>query len=536
VNSQELTYSDLARLGVKGGKKLLSKTSKPTSSTISSPPKAAIAGSNAKKDEVQRHRNPLNDILRRRSGDDTVAGSDTPTQDVALGTTRPSEAAAGTDVRMAERIAELERALNVAREEQHVMREELGKIKQFRHAERDASGDTPRQLGYTNLNTQDFLAHESSKRGKGIDHHDGSPGSKESLEVPQMPNHQLHSDQSMDAILRQNSDLRHKVAQLEQQLGPPEVAYHSNPERVQSHREAEWNELRSRLHMTEKESQERLHQLLLLKSSISSLTRPESQITDSELADSFIHLSNRVREWVISNFRRSKMDAENLPPETIKTLKLLTPAYASIEKTDRLALYQALVSSAMMQVFEEPLVVGLPHTGSLSAIRSFAESIQGSGSDYREWRRATVRAIKGSAAEKPLEQEKNDMLHRIAGEIAHLLFTLTSISLSTNAQAALMSILSAAVDLQRTIVLQKARYKMLFFRNSESNCSCAFDDRRMESVNDLDSTLDDDCDMLDDRLFAFCIFPCLEKFGDEWGDNLEVSNILLKAKVCCGVG
>jgi hypothetical protein len=521
---------------VKGSKRLLSKTSKSTSSTISSPPKAAIAGSSAKKDEVQRRRNPLNDILRRRSGDDKVAGGDIPTQDVALSTARQGEVAAGANVRTAERIVELEKALSVAREEQHVLREELDKVKQLQHVEQNAPGNAPGQLGYTTLRTLDILTDERSNEEEDTDHDNGSPRARDSLESLRLPNHQQHSDQSMDAILRQNHDLRHKVAQLEQQLGSPEVAYHSNSERALSRRDAEWNELRSRLHMTEKESQERLHQLLTLKSSISSLTRPDSQTTDNELTDSFAQLFNRVREWVISNFRRSKIDAEDLPPETIKTLNLLTPAYASIEKTDRLALYQALVSSTMMQVFEEPLIIGLPHSGSLGALRLFAESIQDTGLEYREWRRATVRAIKGSAAEKLLEQAKNDMLHKIAGEIAYLLFTLTSVNITTNAQAALMTILSAAADLQRTIVLQKARYQVLFFRSSESSNSCAFDDRRMESVNDLDSTMDDDGDMLDDRRFLFCIFPCLEKFGDEWGDNLEVSNILLEAKVCCGVG
>jgi hypothetical protein len=59
----------------------------------------------------------------------------------------------------------------------------------------------------------------------------------------------------------------------------------------------------------------------------------------------------------------------------------------------------------------------------------------------------------------------------------------------------------------------------------------------MESVNDLDNMVDDDGDVdPSDRQFLFCVFPCLEKFGDEWGENSQVSNVLLKARVCCGVG
>jgi hypothetical protein len=498
---------------VKGSKKLLSKTPKPPASSISSPPKVAIAASTAKKDEVQRRRNPLNDILRRRSGDDTVAGSAPPTQDVEPAKTRPNEEAAGGDVRMAEKIAELEKALSIAREEQNAMREELNKVKHLRYADQDALGDTPRQLGYTQPIAPapiDAII-ERIRGAEGKD--DGF------VEI---------SNPSTDAILRQNYDLRHRLAQLEDSLGSQE---HTAPLTL-SRSDTEWNDLRSRLHTTEKESNERLQQLLSLKSSISSLTRTDSQITDNELSNSFTQLSNRVREWVISNFRRTKMDAANLPAETVKALRSLTPNWESIGKSDRLALYQALVSNAMMAVLEEPMVVG-SHTGCLAALRSFAASLDTSSSEYREWKRATVRAMERNTNKDLLEQEKSEVLHKIVGEIAHLLFTLTSVNLTPSAKAGLLGILHAAADLQRTIVLQKARYHVLFFRSQDSS---VFDERRMESDDDLDSAMEDDCEMHEDQCFLFCVFPCVEKFGDEWGENLEVGNVLLKAKVCCVVG
>jgi hypothetical protein len=246
-------------------------------------------------------------------------------------------------------------------------------------------------------------------------------------------------------------------------------------------------------------------------------------------------LFNRIREWVISNFRRTKTDTTQLPPVTVKALRSLTPAYESIEKSDRLSLYQALVTNALMQVLEEPIVVGLPHTGPLAAIRSFAESIQDTGPEYREWRRATVRLIEKSELGMLLERGRTDLLHKIAGEIGHLLFTLTSINLTPHSQSALMSILSAASDLQRTMVLQKARYQVEFFRTQDNDRSYVFDNGRMEAINDLDDSVDES-DVLAEHHFLFCVFPCLEKFGDEWGDNMQVSNILLKAGVCCVVG
>jgi hypothetical protein len=489
---------------VRGSKKLLSKSSKPPASSISSPPKVAIAASTAKKDEVQRRRNPLNDILRRRSGDDTVAGSAPPPQDVEPLKSRPNEEAGG-DTRMAEKLAELEKALSIAREEQNAMREELDRVKQLRHADQDTPGVTPRQPGYTQPIAPAPIDAIIERIRGAEDKEDGF------VEI---------SNQSTDAILQQNCDLRHKLAQLEDQAGS------------QDHLDSEWNDLRFRLHATEKESNERLQQLLSLKSSISSLTRTDSQITDNELSDSFTQLSNRIREWVISNFRRTKMDAGNLPVETVKALRSLTPNWESIEKSDRLALYQALVSNAMMAVLEEPMVVG-SQTGCLAALRSFAASLDNASSEYHEWRRATVRAMERSTSKDSLEQEKSEVLHAIAAEIAHLLFTLTSINLTPAAKTGLLGILHAAAELQRTIVLQKARYHVLFFRSQDSS---VFDEGRMESDNDFDSAMEDDCEMHDDRRFLFCIFPCVEKFGDEWGEHLEVGNVLLKAKVCCVVG
>jgi hypothetical protein len=99
----------------------------------------------------------------------------------------------------------------------------------------------------------------------------------------------------------------------------------------------------------------------------------------------------------------------------------------------------------------------------------------------------------------------------------------------------LIAILGAAADLQRRLALQKARYQVLFFRGKD-RVDLAFDEHRMESINDLDNNTDDDTTMAGSNQFLFCVFPCLQKFGDERGENMGVRNVLLKARVCCGVG
>jgi hypothetical protein len=521
---------------VKSGKKLLSKTSKPTSSTISSPPKAAIATSAPKKEEVHRRRNALNDILRRRSGEEAPTGNDRIASNHNVEprvTSQPSKEAAAIDVRMADRVAELERALVIAREEQESLREDLEKARKQSQEDQDTIDSMREQSRHSRQATPESPTTTTRSRDSYVKVDDNPSRNNSDSKALDSSVESRNRRQSHDDVQRQNYDLRHQVAQLQEQLVSQDVNYRNGFDRAHSHGDSEWNELRMRLHATEKESSERLQQLLLLKSSISSLTRSDSQITDSELVDLFTHLFNRIREWVISNFRRTKMVAGNLPAETIKALKALTPVFESIENADRLALFQALIADALMQILRESLVVGMPHTDHFAALQSFARSIESHGPQYREWRRATIRTIENNKIGQSVQQGKNDFLHGMARKIEHLLFTLTSVNLTTAAQAALMSILNATADVQRTIALQKAEYEVVFFRNETSTSNCAFDDQMMEVINDMDTEVDDDDDEFMDRRFLFCVFPGLQKFGDEWGNNTAMNNVLLKARVCC---
>ncbi|KAH7090458.1 hypothetical protein FB567DRAFT_558690 [Paraphoma chrysanthemicola] len=467
-------------IGVKRGGRLLSKTAKPTSGTISSPPKAAVAATSARRDEAPRRRHALNDILRRKSGDGPAVTKDTPIplHDVGLhNDLQQSAEASGVDVRMADRVAELERALAFAKEEQALLREQLVNLKGNVHSDQLADGEIREQV--------------AEKQGQ---HHEEEGATTSSAEQSQedlsIPSSRGPPNQH-DDIIEQNYALRFQLAQLQDQLVLQSIEHRNSLDRASSHGDVEWNHLRSRLHASEKESQERLQQLLSLKSSISSLTRSDSQATDRELVESFTQLANRIREW-------------------------------------------ALVSHALMQILDEPIVLGLSASGPLAAAKVFAESIQDTGVEYTEWRRATIRAIDHSKAAELVHEEKNKALQNIAGEITDLLGTLTSVTISPNTQSTLLGILSTAADLQRTLAQQKARYQVLFFRSIDG-ADPAFDKHRMDSINDLDDDMDDDAKVAGNE-FLFCVFPCLQKFGDERGENLDVSNILLKARVCCGVG
>jgi hypothetical protein len=411
--------------------------------------------------------------------------------------------------KMMDKVAELEFALAAAKQEQNALREQL---KTLKHHSQTAENTTP-----------------SPRHTSPLGHSTGR-GYELVTTPPRRSPNRVQED-----VFQQNYQLRGKVAELHDHLAKQDVLFRQELEqRIQS-RNVEWTELTARLHHTEKESQERLQQLLDLKHSISALTRMESQVTDSELVERVDRLYHRIREFVISSFRRTKMHFGDVAGDTAKTFERIHPRYATVSSSNRLPFYQSVVANALMQVFEETICIGLPSSGPLTAIRQLAAFIHDTGSEYREWRRATIRALEKSEAKHALQEEKESLLHRLVGDIEHQLFSLTSSNLPANARAALLDILHRAADLQQTLLLQKAQYKLRFFRHNGAH-EAEFDGKWMESINDFDDEMGEDDDTGVKRGSWFCVFPCLEKFGDEFGEKAEVSNVLLRAKVCSGVG
>ncbi|KAL6710680.1 hypothetical protein ACN47E_007737 [Coniothyrium glycines] len=497
------------RSGVKRGAKLVAKSVQTSTSSIVTPPKAAIATPTVKNDEVHRRRHLLNDMLGRKDAGEVIQRTETadtrPARHEEDITQRLQEASQGKDISTA-RIAELEKSLTIAYQERQLLQEELEILKRQQ---------------YAGSQSHEHARHYQSESSAGPQnlHYEASMSQQQSSEA------RRKTERSNDELLRQNYELLYKVAHLQDQLMSQNSAEHSYNSAA---REAEWNQLRMRLHSTEKESQERHQQLLLLKSSISSLTRLDEQITDTELVDSFRQIANRVREWVVTNLRRSKLVLADISPETALILTSVIGQCEGHQIMDKFALFQAIIGNAITQIVQEPFIFGSPDTAPFSVVRACAEILRGN----REWTRATIRAIDSIDSGDVLKQGVKVALHRDVGEIVHLLFELTSVNLSTHAQSALFDILDAAADLQRTLALQKALYRLSFYRSGRVQVK--FDSAKMDIINDLD--VDEDDDMLTDQTFLFCVFPCVEKFGDERGEHLERRNVLLKAKVCCGVG
>jgi hypothetical protein len=413
------------------------------------------------------------------------------------------------DANASARIAHLENALKLAEEEKAILRRELEKTK---HHGQIYAG-----------NKDDYIGAAPGTCSRSPSSNSPRNSSEMEYEVDERFPHSS-STKNEDAT-EQNYRMREETADLHEKLA--EAVLRANE--LQG-RKYNWDSLTRQLHHAEKESQDRLRQLLDLKQSISAMTRMESQLTDSELVDMVEQLFHRVREWVITNFRRSTLCLKSAPDDVAAIAKSIYPQYAAINPSERLSFYQAIVVNALMAILCENVGVGLPASGPLASLRQVATHIQDTGPAYSEWRRATIRALERSEANHTLRQEREAMLHRLTADIEQQLASLTSTKLTPNARASLLSILQTAADLQHSILLQRARYQLRFFRPQASE-RLSFDPETMESVNEFDDDLDGD-DSARGRTFSFCVFPCLEKYGDEFGENTHVRNVLLRAKVC----
>jgi rhodanese-related sulfurtransferase len=85
-----------------------------------------------------------------------------------------------------------------------------------------------------------------------------------------------------------------------------------------------------------------------------------------------------------------------------------------------------------------------------------------------------------------------------------------------------------AAKLQRTLLLQKTEYSVVFF-DARDKQDYRVDHLAMEPVNDVDYFTEECNDSDAQRRFNFCVFPCLRKVQD------DSETIVFRARVCCSV-
>ncbi|KAK5148924.1 hypothetical protein LTR04_000316 [Oleoguttula sp. CCFEE 6159] len=303
----------------------------------------------------------------------------------------------------------------------------------------------------------------------------------------------------------------------------------------------ERDELREKLHAAQKmgssheeEAIDLRRQLLDLKHSISTSTRMESQVTDQIFAQEMVTLNHEIQNWVVNNFRRTKsVDFSNLPSTLKEALGRTVPLYETLARSAKLSIYQAMVMSHLMEVFNAKYFFGLPHDGPFGQLESIADhfrSMQASADapsvEYSQWRSTTFELVRQSD-DGDLADHTSFLTDQIVDDVDNILSDLTATESSSARLETLRSIVERAIAISRLFSVQRAEF------SSELPCSSAmkeieFDGALMEDINGEDAT------ELERRAVQCATFPVVYKIGDERGENLHLRNVIMKAKVLCG--
>lgn len=271
-------------------------------------------------------------------------------------------------------------------------------------------------------------------------------------------------------------------------------------------------------------------QLFDLKKSIAAATRLESQIADSTFAQEMQHLCHETQNWVVNNFRRVKLD--KTPEEMCarlesiaepKQLEYLRPLFESFESSMKLSSIQAVTACYMMEIFEEPLLFGMPTDEEWrKSIKRAAETLPAvmAPASFNKWRAVTLEAIKQSA---DISQSLASASQSMSEMICITLNTLTDMEESQSRVSSLNAIVKRTVSLAHSFRVQRAQYEF-----SLPSPGASYDPDVMED----DSLEGDDAAECGIRCATF---PSVVKRGDEDGDNEQLSNVVVKAKVRCKI-
>lgn len=273
-------------------------------------------------------------------------------------------------------------------------------------------------------------------------------------------------------------------------------------------------------------------QLADMKRNISMSTRMDAQVTDSVVAQETGVLHHELQNWVVHNFRKAKGDAA--PQELCSRLDgmgltpgqrhQLRPMYAGFTAANKLVMYQATAACLLMDIFTEESLFGLP--GELAWREPLNKALSGlettlAPAAHNRLRAVTFEVIKQNEGihELVMPAAKN-----IAERICGVLTALSEVDGNGNRLATLTSIVRRAIDLQHLFRAQRARYQFDLPSTSDVFHAAVMDNIAIDEEAPVDFS---------SRIVHAATWPSLIKIGDEFGDNVHFTNVVVKAKVVC---
>ncbi|ROW12945.1 hypothetical protein VPNG_04651 [Cytospora leucostoma] len=276
-----------------------------------------------------------------------------------------------------------------------------------------------------------------------------------------------------------------------------------------------------------------------LKEWVSASTRADDTTSDEVIGAGMANLGNGLQNWVITNFRKSKIDLPKADEASLQELSKLVPMYEEMAQTSKVHLLQSLVSRMLVQSVFHVYFVGLSPEQELR-LRQTEEMLLSLGSveSVNQWRSVTLTMLKKDAAHNmqvQITQTAEDVVTRIDRVLDSITTDTagkagsgnTAAANSTDAKnQALRQLVDNAIELSRLLVLQKAVFEV-WMPDIEPHQQVIFDHETMEDIGGEDE------ENLVQREICCVTLPGIIKRGDENGGQLQFRNVISKARVLC---
>lgn len=263
-----------------------------------------------------------------------------------------------------------------------------------------------------------------------------------------------------------------------------------------------------------------------LKDFVSTNARTEAQVSDEVLGDMMQRLGNELQNWAIQNFRKAKIDLQKSREQTRDALQLLVPTYESQITTGKIHLIQSLVSRIIHDSIFASYFVGLPaeRAAELQSTEKYLLSVTRSNGTVNQWRASTLVVLRNSADE--VQSGIDAVVSILNAQINGILGDITDTSATDARNQGLRALLHNAIELARLLRVQKAVFRS-YMPVIEAHQINMFEGERMEDVGGEDE------DSLASREIRCVTFPGMIKEGNEHGEQLQMRNVISKARVLC---
>jgi activating signal cointegrator complex subunit 1 len=213
--------------------------------------------------------------------------------------------------------------------------------------------------------------------------------------------------------------------------------------------------------------------------------------------------------------------------ETRELMLELVPTYESQVASAKVHLIQSLVSRLLVTSIFNSYFVGLPEDRAteLRNLEQYLCSVTGDGGKVNLWRSTTLVVLRSASAEQ-LQSTTDAITDSIILKMNAIMNDISDVSSTEARDQSLRALITSAIDLSRLLRVQKAIFRPIM-PVIEAHQINAFDPEIMEDIGGEDE------DSLEGREIRCVTFPGMVKEGDESGEQIQLRNVISKARVLC---